>query len=61
MQLHGNSRAPLVVQTQVKRLLALREISVPSLGWEDPLEEEMAVHPSTLAWRIPWMEEPGGL
>ena len=50
-----------MVQTQVKRLLALREISVPSLGWEDPLEEEMAVHPSTLAWRIPWMEEPGGL
>ena len=34
---------------------------VPSLGWEDPLEEETANHSSTLAWRIPWTEEPGGL
>ena len=32
-----------------------------SLGWEDPLEKEMAVHSSILAWRIPWTEEPGGL
>ena len=32
----------------------------PSLGWEDPLEEGMAVHFSNLAWRIPWTEEPGG-
>ena len=32
-----------------------------SLGWEDPLEEEMATHSSILAWRIPWTEEPGGL
>ena len=32
---------------------------VPSLGWEDPLEEEMATHSSILAWRIPWTEEPG--
>ena len=31
------------------------------LGWEDPLEEETATHPSTLAWRSPWTEEPGGL
>ena len=31
------------------------------LGWEDPLEEGMATHPSSLAWRIPWTEEPGGL
>ena len=31
------------------------------LGWEDPLEEEMATHSSILAWRIPWTEEPGGL
>ena len=30
-------------------------------GWEDPLEKEMATHSSTLAWKIPWMEEPGGL
>ena len=34
---------------------------VQSLGWEDPLEEEMATHSSILAWRIPWTEEPGGL
>ena len=33
--------------------------SIP--GWEDPLEEEMATHSSTLAWKIPWMEEPGRL
>ena len=32
-----------------------------SLGWEDPLEKEMAIHSSILAWRIPWTEEPGGL
>ena len=34
---------------------------VPSLGWEDPLEEEMATHSSILSWKIPWAEEPGGL
>ena len=34
-------------------------MQVPSLGWEDPLEKEMATHSSTLAWRIPWMENPG--
>ena len=37
------------------------ETQVPSLGWEDPLEEEMASHSSILAWRIPWMDEPGAL
>ena len=36
-------------------------MQVRSLGWEDPLEKEMATHSSTLAWRIPWTEEPGGL
>ena len=36
-------------------------MQVRSLGWEDPLEEEMATHSSILAWRIPWTEEPGGL
>ena len=35
------------------------ETSVPSHGWEDPLEEGMATHSSILAWRIPWTEEPG--
>ena len=38
-----------------------QEMWVQSLGWEDPLEEEMATHSSILAWRIPWREEPGGL
>ena len=39
----------------------MRETRVQSLGWEDPLEKEMATHSSILAWRIPWSEEPGGL
>ena len=39
----------------------MEEIRVGSLGWEDPLEEEMATHSSILAWRIPWTEEPGGV
>ena len=39
----------------------MHEIQVQSLGQEDPLEKEMAIHSSTLAWKIPWMEEPGGL
>ena len=54
------TRTSLVAQT-VKRLPTMRETCVRSLGWEDPLEKEMATHSSTLAWRIPWMEEPGGL
>ena len=45
----------------VKNLPAVQETQVQSLGQEDPLEEEMATHSSTLAWRIPWTEEPGGL
>ena len=36
-------------------------MQVPTLGWEDPLEEEMAVHSNILAWKIPWTEHPGGL
>ena len=39
----------------------MEEMQVGSLGWEDPLEKGTATHPSTLAWRIPWTEEPGGL
>ena len=39
----------------------IQEMQVPSLGWKDPLEEEMATDSSILAWRIPWTEEPGGL
>ena len=50
----------LVAQT-VKRLPIIWEPQVRSLGWEDPLEKEMATHSHTLAWKIPWTEEPGGL
>ena len=50
----------LVVQI-VKNLHAMQETQVQSLGQEDPLEKGMATHSSTLAWRIPWTEEPGGL
>ena len=39
----------------------MQETWVRSLGWEDPLEKAMATHSSTLAWKIPWAEEPGGL
>ena len=43
----------------VKHLCTMRETRVRSLGQEDPLEKEMATHSSTLAWKIPWMEEYG--
>ena len=46
---------------RLKHLPAMWETWVRSLGWEDPLEKEMATHSSILAWRIPWTEEPGGL
>ena len=46
---------------RVKHLPAMQETQVRSLGWEDPLEKEIATHSSTLAWKIPWMEEPGRL
>ena len=39
----------------------MRETQVRALGWEDPLEREMAIHSRTIAWRIPWTEEPGRL
>ena len=45
----------------VENLPAMSETWVRSLGWEDPLEKGKATHPSILAWRIPWTEEPGGL
>ena len=45
----------------VKRLPEMRETRVRFLGREDPLEKEMAIHSSTLAWKIPWMEEPDRL
>ena len=50
----------LVVQ-MVKHLSAMWKTQVPSLGLGDPLEKEMAIHSSTIAWKIPWTEEPGRL
>ena len=50
----------LVVQ-MVKNLPAMQETRFQSLGWEDPLQKGMATHSRILAWRIPWIEEPGGL
>ena len=51
---------PLVAQS-VKKLPAMQETMIQSLGWEDPQEKGMATHSSILAWRIPWTEEPGAL
>ena len=45
----------------ITHLSTMKETQVQSLGWEDPLEEEMATHSSSLVWRIPWTEEPGRL
>ena len=50
----------MLAQT-VKHLPTMQETWVRFLGWEDPLEKEMATHSSTLVWEIPWMEEPVGL
>ena len=51
---------PVVAQL-IKNLPTKQETQVQSPGWEDPLEKEMATHPSILAWRILWIEEPSGL
>ena len=53
-------RTSLVAET-VKRLSTMWETRVQALGWEDPLEKEMAIHSSTTAWKIPWTEKPGRL
>ena len=50
-----------LVAQPVKHLPTMWETRVQSLGWEDPLEKEMATHSSTLAWKIPWTEKPGRL
>ena len=50
-----------MVAQMVKHLPVIQKTQVQSLGWEDPLEKEMATHSSILVWRIPWTEEPGGL
>ena len=54
------TEASLLAQ-MVKRLPAMRETQVQFLGREDPLEKTMAIYSSTLAWKIPWMEEPDRL
>ena len=54
-----SARASLAAQ-MVKRLPAIWETQVRSLGWEDLREKEMATHSSIIAWKIPWTEEPGG-
>ena len=56
----GVNTGSLVAQ-RLKRQPPMRETQVRSLGREDPLEKEMAIHSSILAWRIPWTEELGGL
>ena len=53
-------RTSLLTQ-MVKRLSTMWETQVRALGWEDPLEKETAIHSSTIAWKIPWTEEPGRL
>ena len=50
-----------LVAQSVKNLPAMQETWVQSLGWENPLEKEMATHSNILAWKIPWTEEPGRL
>ena len=57
----GWSCVPSLLFTWGKRLPAMQETWVRSLGWEDPLEKEMATHSSILGWRIPWTEKPGWL
>ena len=50
-----------LVAQMVKSLSAMQETWVQSLGWEDPLEKEVAAHPSIFTWKIPWIEQPGSL
>ena len=45
----------------VKCLSTMQETQVGSLGWDNPLQKEMAIHSGTIAWKIPWTEEPGRL
>ena len=56
-----NTNVMALVAQMVKSLSAMQKTWVQSLSWEDPLEKEMATHPSILAWKMPRMEEPGRL
>ena len=58
---HGIFQIRMLVAQMVKRLPAMRETRIQFLGGEDLLRKEMATHSSILVWKIPWMEEPGGL
>ena len=60
MKTYRYSQASLVAQS-IKNLPAVQETGVRPLGWEDPLEKEMAKHSNNLAWKIPWTEESGRL
>ena len=51
----------IAIVMMIKCPSTMRETRVGSLGWDDPLEKEMAIHSSTLAWKIPWTDEPGRL
>ena len=57
----NKGKLDMVKQEIALRLSAMLDTWVWSLGWEDPLEKEMATHSSTLAWEIPWTEKPGKL
>ena len=59
--IHLHLKSASLVAQSVKNLPAVQVTRVPPLGWEDPLEKEMASHSSILAWKISWTEEPGGL
>ena len=61
LKLQADSLPTSLVAQRLKRLPGMQETLVQSQSWEDPLEKEMATHSSTLAWRIPWREEPGRL
>ena len=62
MLLHFLSgQVALVVKNPSLPMQKMQETQVQSQGWDDPLEEEMAPHSSILAWKIPWVEDPGGL
>ena len=59
-QLHFHFQVVALVESTVLPVQKIQEMQVQSLGWEDPPEKEMATHSSTLAWRMPWTEEPEG-
>ena len=59
--MNSSQKGVSLIAQWVKNLPAVQGTWVRFLGWEDPLEKEMATHSSILAWRIPWTEEPGRL